>query len=146
MPRTEPLTVLSLGWGVQSWTLAAMVALKELPPVDCAIHADTTHEASGTYEHAKKWTPWLEDQGVLVVGSEQVDLGEYMFLSGDVGGEIYPGVEKRGSVAFGLKRTTVQEIQSARLIIDPAHDDDFENTCDADYEFMLDLSDVQVAE
>jgi hypothetical protein len=27
----NPLKVLSLGWGVQSWTLAAMSALGELP-------------------------------------------------------------------------------------------------------------------
>ena len=65
---TNPqLTYLSLGWGVQSWTLAAMVALGELPPVDLAIHADTTHEAAGTYAHAAKWTPWLEERGVKVV-------------------------------------------------------------------------------
>jgi len=38
---------LSLGWGVQSFTLAAMVALGDLEPVDVAIHADTTHEANG---------------------------------------------------------------------------------------------------
>ena len=63
----EPLRIISLGWGVQSWTLAAMVALKDLPPVDYAIHADTGHEASGTYAHAKKWTPWLEERGVKVV-------------------------------------------------------------------------------
>ena len=62
-----PLRILSLGWGVQSWTLAAMVALKELPAVDYAIHADTGHEMSGTYAHAKKWTPWLEERGVEVV-------------------------------------------------------------------------------
>ena len=61
------LTYLSLGWGVQSWTLAAMVALGDLPPVDLAIHADTTHEATGTYAHAAKWTPWLEERGVTVV-------------------------------------------------------------------------------
>lgn len=41
--RAATLKVLSLGWGVQSWTLAAMVALKELPPVDYAVHADTRH-------------------------------------------------------------------------------------------------------
>ena len=65
---TNPqLTYISLGWGVQSWTLAAMVALGELPPVDLAIHADTTHEAAGTYAHAEKWTPWLEERGVKVV-------------------------------------------------------------------------------
>ena len=61
------LTYLSLGWGIQSWTLAAMVALRELPPIEVAIHADTTHEASGTYAHAEKWTPWLGEHGVNVV-------------------------------------------------------------------------------
>jgi hypothetical protein len=61
------MRVLSLGWGVQSWTLAAMVALGELPPVDFAIHADTGYEAEGTYSHAAKWTPWLAERGVKVV-------------------------------------------------------------------------------
>lgn len=61
------MRALSLGWGVQSFTLAAMVALGELEPVDVAIHADTTHEASGTYSFAARWTPWLEARGVRVV-------------------------------------------------------------------------------
>ena len=61
------LTYLSLGWGVQSWTIAAMAALEELPPVDVAIHSDTGHEAAGTYAHAEKWTSWLEEHGVPVV-------------------------------------------------------------------------------
>jgi 3'-phosphoadenosine 5'-phosphosulfate sulfotransferase (PAPS reductase)/FAD synthetase len=61
------MKVISLGWGVQSFTLAAMVALGELEPVDAAIHADTTHEFSGTYEFAKRWTPWLEEHGVKVI-------------------------------------------------------------------------------
>lgn len=61
------LRVLSLGWGVQSWTLAAMTALGELPPLDYAIHADTGHEMSGTYAHARKCAPWLEERGVKVV-------------------------------------------------------------------------------
>ena len=61
--ETPPLLVyLSMGWGIQSWTLAAMIALGELPPIDLAIHADTGHEAQGTYEHARKWTPWLEQR------------------------------------------------------------------------------------
>ena len=63
----KPLRVLSLGWGVQSWTLAAMIALKELPPIDVAVHADTTFESSRTYSHAARWTPWLEEHGVRVV-------------------------------------------------------------------------------
>jgi hypothetical protein len=61
------LTVISLGWGVQSFTLAAMSALGDLPPVDFAIHADTTWERSATYEFAARWTPWLEEHGVKAV-------------------------------------------------------------------------------
>ena len=60
------LTVLSLGWGVQSFTLAAMSALGDLPPLDYAVHADTGNEASWTYAFAAKWTPWLEEHGVKV--------------------------------------------------------------------------------
>lgn len=64
---TKPLVAISLGWGVQSFALAAMSALGELPPVDVAIHADTTHERSETYEFAERWTPWLEERRVKVV-------------------------------------------------------------------------------
>jgi hypothetical protein len=63
----KPLRVISLGWGTQSFTLAAMVALGEMEPVDYAIHADTKRERSTTYAFAKKWTPWLEQHGVKVV-------------------------------------------------------------------------------
>jgi hypothetical protein len=63
----NPLKILSLGWGVQSWTLAAMAALGEIPMPDYAVHADTTHEMAGTYAHAEKWTPWLEEHGIPVV-------------------------------------------------------------------------------
>ena len=63
----NPLKILSLGWGVQSWTLAAMAALGEIPMPDYAVHADTTHEMQGTYAHAAKWTPWLEEHGIPVV-------------------------------------------------------------------------------
>ena len=67
------MKVISLGWGVQSFTLAAMAALGETEPVDAAIHADTTHEASGTYEFARQWTPWLEERGVKVVTVQAPD-------------------------------------------------------------------------
>lgn len=60
-------TYISLGWGVQSWALAAMVALGELPPVDVVIHADTTHKRQETYEFAARWTPWLKAHGVRVI-------------------------------------------------------------------------------
>lgn len=61
------MKILNLGWGVQSFTLAAMVALGELEPIDVAIHADTTHERESTYRFAEKYTPWLEARGVHVV-------------------------------------------------------------------------------
>lgn len=61
------MKVLNLGWGIQSFTLAAMVALGELEPIDAAIHADTTHERSATYSFAEKWTPWLIERGVNVI-------------------------------------------------------------------------------
>ncbi len=61
------MKVISLGWGVQSFGLAAMSALGVLPTVDVAIHADTMHERSATYEFASRWTPWLESHGVQVV-------------------------------------------------------------------------------
>lgn len=70
---TRILTALSLGWGVQSWTLAGMVAFGELPAIDAAIHADTTHERGATYDFARRWTPWLEERGVKVVTVTNTD-------------------------------------------------------------------------
>lgn len=61
------LRILSLGWGVQSFTLAAMAALGEIEPLDFALHADTGHERLLTYGFAAAWAPWLEDHGVHVV-------------------------------------------------------------------------------
>ena len=62
-----PFCVLSLGWGVQSWTIAAMAALGELPRFDAALHADTTWEHSGTVEFRRRWEPWLIERGIRVV-------------------------------------------------------------------------------
>lgn len=61
------MKVISLGWGVQSWVLAAMSALGELEPVDFAAHSDTTWERKYTYQFAAIWTPWLEERDVKVV-------------------------------------------------------------------------------
>lgn len=53
------LTVLSLGAGVQSTTLALMAAHGEVTPMpDCAIFADTGNEKRATYHHID----WLEEQ------------------------------------------------------------------------------------
>jgi len=67
------MRIISLGWGVQSWTLAAMAALGELEPVDFVVHADTTWERKQTYEFAQRWTPWLEERGVKVVTVRDAD-------------------------------------------------------------------------
>ena len=50
------LSVLSLGGGVQSTTLALMMARGDLPAPDCAINADTRWERRATYQHMA----WLE--------------------------------------------------------------------------------------
>jgi len=63
----KPLKIISLGWGVQSFTLAAMVALGDMPPVDAAVHADTRHESILTYDFRNRWTAWLNNHGIVVV-------------------------------------------------------------------------------
>jgi hypothetical protein len=79
------MKVLSLGWGVQSFTLAAMAALGELPKPDVCIHADTTHEFSLTYQFAKIFTPWLEERGLRIITvSSNVEV-----IINRGGGEIY---------------------------------------------------------
>lgn len=60
------IKILSLGWGTQSFTLAAMVAIGELEPVDHVIFVDSGHEKSGTYEFIKVNEPWLNEKGVSV--------------------------------------------------------------------------------
>ena len=61
------MKVLSLGWGVQSFTLAAMAILGEVEPLEAALHADTGHESALTYAFADRWTPWLEAGGLRVI-------------------------------------------------------------------------------
>ena len=66
LPRAE-LTILSMGWGRQTWTMAAMMALGELPRVDVIVHADTSYEHQATYEFRRQWEPWLTAHGLPVV-------------------------------------------------------------------------------
>jgi hypothetical protein len=61
------MKIISLGWGVQSFTLAVMSALGDLPKVNAAVHSDTTHESLLTYEFAERWSGWLRERGVSVV-------------------------------------------------------------------------------
>lgn len=61
------LRVISLGWGIQSFALAAMSALGFLPRVDLALYVDTGWEPRSTRAFACMWTSWLEDRGIRVV-------------------------------------------------------------------------------
>lgn len=60
------LKLLSIGWGVQSWTLAAMSAVGEIEPIDAAIHAPT-FESVKTKDFIKRWSPWLEEHNVTLL-------------------------------------------------------------------------------
>lgn len=72
------MNVLSLGWGVQSWTIAAMAAVGELPQPDLLIHADTRHERQATYDFATTWAPWLQACGlnIVTVTASDTDVGD----------------------------------------------------------------------
>jgi hypothetical protein len=56
--RKKTLTVISLGAGVQSSTMALMAAKGELPKPDCAIFADTGYEPKKIYEYLE----WIKTQ------------------------------------------------------------------------------------
>ena len=49
--RSKTLTVISLGAGVQSSTMAIMAAKGDFPSVDCAIFADTGYEPKAVYKY-----------------------------------------------------------------------------------------------
>ena len=49
--REKALTVISLGAGVQSSTIALMAGKGELPPVDCCVFADTGNEPKSLYNY-----------------------------------------------------------------------------------------------
>lgn len=56
--NSQKVRILSLGAGVQSSTLALMIAAGEVPMVDAAIFADTQAEDQEVYD----WLAWLEKQ------------------------------------------------------------------------------------
>lgn len=66
------MRVLSLGAGVQSTTVALMVAAGELEPLDCAIFADTGAEPAAVYEHLD----WLTSDNVLPFPVHRVSAGD----------------------------------------------------------------------
>lgn len=96
------MRVISLGWGVQSFTLAAMAALGEIEPVDYAIHADTGYESVLTYEFAERWWMWLRDHGVNTVTVNDPN-AQIMINCG--GGKIYiPAFTETRNAGSGMLR------------------------------------------
>ncbi len=89
----KSIKIISLGWGVQSWALAAMSALGKLPPIDLAIHADTGWEKSKTYAFARKWTPWLRQHGVLVLTVQSKQAGKLVNPHGGIAAPVFTAYE-----------------------------------------------------
>jgi len=83
------------------------------------------------------------NQGTVIIGSEQIDLSEYM-LSGasigeDIGGDIYPGVTRIGGIWFGVKRSSLNDINNMMIILSqPVASDDWESLGD-DFQLNIDL-------
>ena len=84
------------------------------------------------------------DTGTLVVGPEQVRLGEYVELTGEIGGDIPSKIRREGSVAFGLEQVPVTGIESALYVVSAALDADGNSVCGGDYVFELDLRDAAI--
>lgn len=78
-----PLRILSLGAGVQSTTLALMIARGDLPMVDGAIFSDTCWEPAAVYSHLD----WLESVLPFPV---------YRVTAGDLRSDTLKGVNATG--------------------------------------------------
>jgi hypothetical protein len=92
--ETGPLRILSLGAGVQSSTLALMIAHGELPMVDAAIFADTGAEPKGVYD----WLDWLETKLPFPVHRAQ-----HGNLETDILGSIRNADSRVGQAPFYIK-------------------------------------------
>ena len=96
--------ILSLGAGVQSTVMALMSAHGELPPVDCAIFADTMWEPEGVYSHLN----WLES---VVSNPLRVDypFPVYKVSAGDIKSDGLKGINSTGqgfaNLPFFIKKT-----------------------------------------
>lgn len=83
------------------------------------------------------------DQGTVVVGGEQINLTEFMFYSGDVGGELFSGVSKKGTILFALMRTPWANVaDGVKLIfeVDAPFDEQLDDLADKPYYFELTLA------
>ena len=82
------------------------------------------------------------DQGQVIAGSEQIELLEFARgnrLGEDVSGTLYPGVKRIGGLWFGFRRTSLEQIQSLRVVIKHPFDESL-NSLGPDFDFALDLT------
>lgn len=85
------------------------------------------------------------DQGTILIGSEQVELRDYLLGGGirgldDVGGDIFPGISKLGGFWYGIRQMSLDQITTAQYLISAPVDDGFNRTGD-DLNILLDWSD-----
>jgi len=59
------------------------------------------------------------EQGQVVVGTEQVDLRNFPFVSDDIGGDVRPGVTQDGVVWFGIRRLPPDQVQEMVYYVNP---------------------------
>lgn len=87
------------------------------------------------------------NQGTVVIGNEQIDLTEWMFAAqiGDIGGEVFPGVTQVGGLWFGVKRSSVTDINKMIVSVGAPSNDSFQSQGE-DFYFEIDLSNHEYQE
>jgi hypothetical protein len=83
------------------------------------------------------------NRAILVINDEQIDLTNWWFgasFGDDIGDEIFPGVTTIGGGWFGVKRSTVPEINRLIVSIDAPFDSESYADLGEDYYFDLDIS------
>lgn len=127
MEENKPLQVLSLGWGVQSFTLAVMSALGYLEEPDMIIHSETGFESIDTKSFKEKWTPFLESYGLKVTNIKpdisimsKSNNTPYIPAYSDYrkGGQLVRGCSNLWKV-LPIKRTIREEIKKRKMKLLP---------------------------
>lgn len=114
MTNRPDLTVLALGGGVQSTTLALMAAHGEIRPPDCAIFADTLWERQATYTHLD----WLAGQLPFPIHRVSAGSTRTRALAGGFTGIPFHVLKPDGSTGLGRQQcTTKHKVEPMRAKI-----------------------------
>ena len=103
-PGNPPITILSLGAGVQSSTLLLMACVGDLPKPDAAIFADTQWESQATYRHLDFLESQAQKAGIPVYRVTAGNLKEDIVSLASGEGEQRVG--KIGQPPFFVKNST----------------------------------------